>query len=83
MQFEDYALKSNVRAFASRSNAKAKPQRRTCASSPTKTIFFGERTWTDIEPQDYSLTDCSVSKKLINLLRHCSLPREDDGAIEL
>ena len=29
MQFEDYALKSNARAFASRSMAKAKPQRRT------------------------------------------------------
>ena len=40
------------------------------------------RTWTDIEPQDHSLTDYSVWKKLINLLRHGSLPREDDGAIE-
>ena len=82
MQFEDYALKSNVRAFASRSKAKTKPQRRTSASSPTKTKPVGERTWTDFEPQDYSLNDYSVSKKLINLLRHGSLPREDDGAIE-
>ena len=30
----------------------------------------------------YSLSDCPVSKKLINLLRHGSLPRENDGAIE-
>ena len=52
------------------------------ASSSTKTILIGERTWTDIEPQDYSPIDYSVSKKLINLLRHGSLPREDDGAIE-
>ena len=37
---------------------------------------------TDVEPQDYSPTDYSVSKKLINLLRHGSLPREEDGAIE-
>ena len=37
---------------------------------------------TDIEPQDYSLIDCSVSKKLINLLRHGDLPRAGDGAIE-
>ena len=37
MEFEDYALKSNACAFASRSKAKAKPQRRTSASSPTKT----------------------------------------------
>ena len=82
MQFEDYALKSNARAVASRSKAKAKPLKRISASSSTKTIPIGERTWTDIEPQDYSLTDYSGSKKLINLLRHGSLPREDDGAIE-
>ena len=82
MQIEDYALKLNARAFASRSNAKAKPQRRISASSSTKTLPIGERTWTDIEPQDCSSTDYSVSKKLINLLRHGTLPREDNGAIE-
>ena len=82
MQFEDYALKTNVLAFASRSKAKAKPQRRISASSSTKTVPNGERTWTDIEPQDYSPIDYPVSKKLINLLRHGSLPREDIGAIE-
>ena len=49
---------------------------------PTKTVPVWERTWTDVKPQDYSPTDYSVSKKLINLLRHGSLPREDDGAIE-
>ena len=69
MQFENFTLKTNALAFASRSKAKAKPQRRTLASSSTKTIPIGERTWTDIEPQDYSLTDCSVPKKLINLLK--------------
>ena len=82
MQFENYVVKSTACAFASRSKAKAKPQRRTSASSSTKTIPILERTWTDIEPQDYSLTDYSVSKKLINLLRHGSLSRKDDGAIE-
>ena len=73
MQFEDYALKSNARAFASRTKAKAKPQGRISASSSTKTFLIGERTWTDIEPQDYSLNVHSVSKKLINFLRHGSL----------
>ena len=82
MQFEDYELKSNARAFASRSKAKAKPQRRTSASSSTKTIFIGERSWTDIEPQDYSLIAHPVSKQLSTLLRHGHLTREDDGAIE-
>ena len=82
MQFEDFALKTNVLAFASRSKAKAKPQRRDSASSSTRNIPIGERTWTDIEPQEYSLSDYPVSKKLINLLRHGSLPRDNDGAIE-
>ena len=82
MQFEEFALKTNVLAFASRSKARAKPQRRTSASSSTTIIPIGGRTWIDIEPQEYSLSDYSVPKKLINLLRHGSLPREDDGAIE-
>ena len=82
MKSEEFALKTNASDFASRSKAKAKPQRRTSASSSTKTVPIGERTWNDIEPQECSLSDYSVSKKLINLLRHGSLPREDDGAIE-
>ena len=53
-----------------------------CQLIHKNTILNGERTWTYIEPQDYSLNDYSVSKKLINLLRHGSLPREDDGAID-
>ena len=82
MQFEDFALKTNVLAFATRSKAKAKPQRRTLASSSTKTVPIGERKWTDIEPEDYSPVAFPVSKQLSTLLRHGHLPREDDGAIE-
>ena len=52
------------------------------ANSSTKTVPIGERTWTDIEPQDYSSIDYPVSKQLSTLLRHGNLPREDDGAIE-
>ena len=43
---------------------------------------IGERTWTDVEPRKYSLNDDPVSKKVIRLLRHGTLHREDDGAIE-
>ena len=82
MQFEEYALKLNASDFASRSKAKAKPQRRDSASSSTRTVLIGERTWTDVEPQDFSPIDYPVSKHLITLLRHGHLPREDDGAIE-
>ena len=82
MQFEDFALKSNVLAFASRSKAKAKPRRRTSACSSTRTIPIGERSWTDIEPETYSSIAYPVSKQLSTLLRHGHLPREEDGAIE-
>ena len=82
MQFEEYALKLNAGDFASRSKAKAKPQRRDLASSSTRTIPVENRTWTDVEPGKYSLSDYPVSQKLINLLRHGSLLRDNDGAIE-
>ena len=64
MQFEEYALKLNASVFASRSKTKAKPQRRDSASSSTRTLPIGDRTWTDIEPQDYSLTDYSCRRNL-------------------
>ena len=48
VQFEDFALKTNVLASASRSKAKAKPQRRTCACSSTRTVPICERSWTDV-----------------------------------
>ena len=82
MQFENFALKLTACDFAIWSKAKAKPQRRTPASSSTRTLPIGERKWTDVEPEDYSPVDYPVSKQLINLLRHGSQPREDDGAIE-
>ena len=82
MQFEDNALRLNARDFASRSKAKAKPQKRESASSSTRTFPIGERTWTDVKPGEYSVSDYVVSKKLIHLLRHGSLPTENDEATE-
>ena len=82
MQFEEYAFKLNAGDFACRSKAKAKPQRRTSASSSTRTIPIGERFWTAVEPGEYSISDYAVSKKLTHLLRHARIQREDDGAIE-
>ena len=49
MQFDECALKLNASYFASRSEARAKPQRRDSASSSTRTIPIEERIWTDIE----------------------------------
>ena len=82
MQFEDYALKLNASAFASRTKAETKPQRRTPASSSTKTVSIGERKWTNVEPEDYSPVDYPVSKQLSTLPRHGHLPREEYGASE-
>ena len=82
MQFEEFALKTNVLAYASRSKARASPRRRTSACSSTRTVPICERSWTDIEPETYSPVASPVLKQLSTLLRHCHLPREDDGAIE-
>ena len=79
---EEFALKTNVLAFASRSKAKAKPRRSTSAYSSTRTVPICERFWTDIEPGTYSNIAFPVSKRLSTLFRHGHLPREDDGAIE-
>ena len=57
---EDFALKTNVLAFASRSKAKAKPRRSTSAYSSTRTVPICERFWTDIEPGTYSKSFPSV-----------------------
>ena len=82
MQFEDYALKSNARAFASRSKAKAKPRRPTSVCSSTRTVPFRERIWIDIEPGDQFDQAYPVAKRINTLLRHRELLREEDCAIE-
>ena len=82
VQLEEYALKVDAKDFACRSKAKGKPQRREPAGSYPRTTPIEKRTWTDVEPRKYSLSDYEVSKKLVHLLRHGSLPRENDGAIE-
>ena len=81
-RLEEFAVKTEVFAFASRSQAKAKQRTSTSACSSTRTVPIGERTWTDIEPEDYSPIAYPVSTQLSTLLRHGEPPREEDGAIE-
>ena len=76
---EEFALKTEVFVFASRTKAKAKPQRRTLASPSTRTVPICERSWTDIEPEYYSFIHYPLSKQLSTLLRHGHLPREEGG----
>ena len=82
MKSEEFALKTNVLAFASRAKAEAKPRRRTSACSSTRTVPICGRSWTDVEPGTYSHIAFPVSKRLSTFLRHGHLPREEDGAIE-
>ena len=82
VQLEEYALKLDAKDFASRSKAKAKPQRRGPTGPSPRIVPIGRRTWTDIEPGNDSFSDHEVSKKLIHLLRHSQhVHREEDGAV--
>ena len=54
-QPEEQALQPNVKDFACRSKAKAKPQRREPVDLPS-IIPVNERMWIDIEPGDSSLS---------------------------
>ena len=81
-QLEEQSLQLNVKDFACRSKAKAKPQRRELASYSPSIIPMNERNWIDIEPGNHSLSAYEVSKKGIHLLRHSQqVQREDDGAV--
>ena len=68
-QPEEQALQLNVKDFACRSKAKAKPQRRELAGYSPSIIPMNERNWIDIEPGNHSLSAYEVSKKVIHLLR--------------
>ena len=81
VQLEEYALKLNASDFACRSKATAKPHRRELAGSSTKTLPIGKKNLDRCSGED-SFSDYAVSKKLIHLLRHARIQREDDGAIE-
>ena len=63
VQLEEYAMKLDAKGFASRTKAKAKPQIREPAGPSTRTTPIAKRTWTDVEPGEYSLSDYDISKK--------------------
>ena len=81
-QPEEQALQLNVKDFAYRSKANAKPQRREPAGCSPSIIPMNVRNWIDIEPGKYSFSDYEVSKKVIHLLRHSQqVQREENGAV--
>ena len=78
---EEEAVPESSEVIAARSKAKAKPQPR--ESSGTTTIPFSERIWIDIVPSKKDFDSHSLSKKVINLLRHNQqVHREQDGAVQ-
>ena len=54
-QPEEQALQLDVKGFACRSKAKAKPQRREPANYSSRIIPMNARNWIDIEPGKHSL----------------------------
>ena len=70
MKSQEFPLKTNVLAFASRSNSEAEPRRRTSACSSTRTVLCCERSWTNVEPGTYSHIAFPLSKRLTTFLRH-------------
>ena len=81
-QPEEQALQLDVKDFACRSNAKAKPQRREPAGYSPRIFPMNTRNWIDIEPGNHSLSAYEVSKKVVNLLRQSQQgEREEDGAV--
>ena len=81
-QPEEQALQLNVKDFAARSEAKAKPQRTEFVDLPS-IIPMNERKWIDIEPGESSFSAYEISKKVMNLLRHSqTVQRQDDGAVQ-
>ena len=61
---EEQESQLNVKVFAARSKAKAKPQRREPVDLPS-IIPMNERKWIDIEPAESSLSAYEISKKVI------------------
>ena len=64
---EDQTSQTSVKVIASRSKAKAKPQKRESVDTPT-VIPMHERKWIDIDPSEQSFKAYEVSKKVIRLL---------------
>ena len=62
MQFGEYALKLNAGDFASRSKAKAKPQKRDSASSSTRTIPLWKELGVMLNEETFALRSSSVEE---------------------
>ena len=78
MQFEECAFELNACDLHADQRPKQNHKDEILPAHPQELYLLVK----ELEPQDYSSIDYPVSKQLIHLLRHGSLPREVDGAIE-
>ena len=77
---EEQASQLIVKDFGARSKEKAK-QRRELVDLPS-IIRMSERKWIEIEPGESSLSAYKISKKVINLLRHCQTIQRSSSILE-
>ena len=74
---------SQLKVFAARSKANAKPQKREPVDYSPSIIPMNERKWIDIEPGNSSLSAYEIPKKVTHRLRHRqTVQREEDGAVQ-
>ena len=53
-----------------------------CHLLQERTMPIYLRKWIDVEPDKFDSESYEIAEKMNTLLRHASLPREEDGAIE-
>ena len=78
---EEQASKSGVKVVASRSKARAKPQKRETVELPS-TIPMNERKWIDIESAESSLCARGLEESRQSSLDCQTIQRDDDGAVQ-
>ena len=68
VQLEECASKLSAKIFGCWSKAKAKPQRREPAGFSPRTVPIEKRTWTDVEPGKYFLSDYTSTGNISSCL---------------
>ena len=82
-QLEEYALKLECKGFCMpiKGQSKTAKRREPTGSSP-RAVPIEKRTWTDVEPDEYSLSDYDISKNLIHLHIEKMMERFNSGELK-
>ena len=83
VKFEEYALKLDARGFCKPiKEPKQNDKDQNLLALPHEPYLLGKELGPMLNLENIQSPIMKVSKKLVHLLRHGSLPRENDGAIE-